>query len=72
MQPSHAVYLKIVHRVSLSKCKKPFEQSETIAIPPIATHPGGGSALASLIHAEFWEIQFFFGKQHSDDAAVLS
>src|SRR5580704_4981777 len=47
MQPSHAVYLKIVQRVSLSKCKKAFEQSETIEIPPIATHPGRGSALAS-------------------------
>src|ERR1700723_2385441 len=46
MQPSRAVYLKIVHQVSLSKCNKAFEQSETIAMRPIAIHAGGCSALA--------------------------
>ena len=37
---------KIVHQVSLSKCNKPFEQSESTALGTIATHATGCSALA--------------------------
>jgi hypothetical protein len=65
MQPPHAVYLEIVHRVSLLKCNKAFEQSETIAMPPIATHPCVAQLLLLLIHSKFRRIQIIFGKEHN-------
>jgi hypothetical protein len=70
MQPSRAVYLKKVLRVSLLKRNKAFEQFEMAATPPFSDAGIVPFSASDPFGKETDTI--FFGSSLAEDAAALS